>query len=164
MLQEPASPHIRPLAAIHVSGVSISGVSLVTIELFFRFRSCVFTWLVRHSKRPLENALRSLVSRRLPDMKSSRILNSCLNFSCAHTTQFIRIVLRNPMRVTGRDVTLDFISEGNPIDEWPFLVVAASHHISSETNICYGLILKGSPDQCCSVWPVEPLRTHTDFN
>jgi len=66
----------------HASGVSTSGVSLVTIEQCFRFRSWVFTWLVRHSKRPLENALRSLVSRLFPAMKSNRILNSCLNFSC----------------------------------------------------------------------------------
>lgn len=30
-------------STVHASGVSISGVSLVTIELFFRFRSCAFT-------------------------------------------------------------------------------------------------------------------------
>lgn len=73
---------------VQVSGVSMSGVSLVTIEqLFFMFRSCVFTWLVRHSNRPLENALRSLVRRLLPAMKSSRILNSCLNFSCGKQRQ-----------------------------------------------------------------------------
>lgn len=87
------------LSEVYVSGVSINGVSLVTIELFFKLRSCVFTWLVRHSNRPLENALRSLVSRRLPDIKSNRILNSCLNFSCAHNTICAgKIVLGNSAR------------------------------------------------------------------